>query len=90
MKILFLGPAVEGRGFALAGVAAEACATELAAARALALARRPDSGVGLVLLSPVLGGLAAQPAAGRAGAPPAILVLPSPEPRAAAAPGDPR
>lgn len=76
MRILFLGPAAECRGFALAGVAAEICDMDSSAA-ALASARKPGSGVGLVLLSPSLPRCPAESwAFRRLETSPAVLVVP--------------
>lgn len=81
MKILFVGPAAEARGFALAGAAVEIGESKAKAAAALASARRPDSGIGLVLLAPSLADLISEERQGRGfGGPPALLAVPEGRP----------
>ena len=90
MRILFLGPAPECRGFTLAGVAAEMCDSDSSATAALALARKPDSGIGLVLLSPTFAHCLAEDRAFRGlETLPVVLVVPTLKRPGEAPPEDP-
>ena len=81
MKILYVGPAAEGRGFALAGAAVEVCDSAARAAAALAAARNAESAIGLVLLSSSLADRVREElkACGVSG-PPAVLAVPGGRP----------